>query len=109
MYLIGRVIKAGACRFSCHGFTHVDSHTEELQIKADLSLSLPSPLPSTPGLEQGPPFAVLSVSDLVKLDILVTKAPHPSPPSLPTTERGFIISSWHPAPLCSEGLQLYHP
>lgn len=76
MYLIMRVIKAGECRLFCHGFTHVDSHNEELQIKGDLSPSppSPSPSPSTSGLEQG---AVLSVSDLVKLDILVTKAsPH---------------------------------
>lgn len=74
MYLIMRVIKAGACQLFCHGFTHVDSHIEELQIKGDLSPSPPSPFPSTSSLKQG---AVSSVSDLVKLDILVTKAsPH---------------------------------
>lgn len=70
MYLIMCAIKAGACRLFCHGFTHVDSHIEELQFKGDLSPSQPSPFPSTSGLEQGAPFAVSSVSDLVKLDIL---------------------------------------
>lgn len=63
MYLIVRVIKAGVCRLFCHGFTHVDSHIEELQIKVDLSPSPPSPFPSTSGLEQGAPFAISSVSD----------------------------------------------
>lgn len=62
------------CRLFYHGFTHVDSHIEELQIKGDLSPSPPSPFPSTSGLEQGAPLAVSSVSDF---DILVTKAsPH---------------------------------
>lgn len=44
--------------------------------KQILFLSLPAFLPSTSGLKQGPAFAV-KVSDLLKLDILVTKAsPH---------------------------------
>lgn len=73
----GKNVFNSACDKSCHGFTHVDSHIEELQIKVDLSPSPPSPFPSTSGLEQGAPFAVSSVSDLVKLDIHVTKAsPH---------------------------------
>lgn len=70
------VTRACVCVLSCHGFTHVDGHVEELQIKADL----PSQLPSPSGLQRGPTFAVPSVSDLVKLDILATQAcPHLPP------------------------------
>lgn len=42
LYLIVHVTKAGACRLSCHGFTHVDSHIEELRIKANVFPSTPS-------------------------------------------------------------------